>query len=403
LERRRAGVSGRMRWGLLLAALTVSSLLAVPAPAETTAEPRIVGGHEVSPPGAYPFVVTLVERGSPAYQGQICGGSLIAPEWVLTAAHCVQGRAASAVDVVIGRHDLRSSDGERIRVASIRVHPNFDSHTLARDVALIRLSRPTLYLPADLPTDASLEIPGSPFTVVGWGVTRAGSATLQEVDVPLVPAALCRQAYGSDFLAAVMICAGDFENGGIDTCFGDSGGPLFAEVADRFALVGVVSWGYDCAQPGEPGVYTRVSALRPWIAKVSGVGTACVTCAGLEATIVGTEGDDVIMGTPRADIIAALGGNDTVFGSGGDDLICGGDGDDRLVGGAGDDRIFGGAGADVLEGRDGADLLYGEGGMDLLIGGLGDDTLIGGEGVDTGRGGPGADLCTAESVASCEA
>lgn len=114
-------------------------------------------------------------------------------------------------------------------------------------------------------------------------------------------------------------------------------------------------------------------------------------CAGVEATVVGTPGDDVLVGTEGPDVMAGLGGKDVIEGTGGDDLICGGGGDDTISGGSGADRLVGGPGADRLSGDAGDDLLRGNGGDDRLTGGAGDDRLFGGAGSDEALGGAGND------------
>jgi Ca2+-binding RTX toxin-like protein len=110
-------------------------------------------------------------------------------------------------------------------------------------------------------------------------------------------------------------------------------------------------------------------------------------CNGLEATILGTNKDDVIVGTSGADVIVGLGGNDIIYGLGGNDVICGGTGDDRISGGTGNDRIFGDAGNDVLQGDSGNDILRGGAGNDTLNGNTGNDQLFGDAGNDTLDGG----------------
>lgn len=135
-------------------------------------------------------------------------------------------------------------------------------------------------------------------------------------------------------------------------------------------------------------------------------------CLGLPATIIGTNGRDVLRGTEGADVIFAGGGADTIVGLGGDDVICGGAGNDTIKGGDGDDRLLGGGGRDIVEGQAGQDTLNGGGGndrlhggsgndqikgrdgKDRLQGGLGDDTLFGGSGRDRITGGSGADAIT---------
>lgn len=118
------------------------------------------------------------------------------------------------------------------------------------------------------------------------------------------------------------------------------------------------------------------------------------TCNGKVATIVGTEGDDVIIGTDRNDVIVALGGNDVIRSGRGRDTICGGDGRDRIFGGKNADTIYGGNDGDRINGDAGVDTIYGEQGNDRIIGGLGDDILDGGRGRrDRLIGRDGTDTC----------
>jgi trypsin len=369
---------------------------------------RIINGGEVEPPGKYPFMVAIVARGADSYNGQYCGGSLIADRWVLSAAHCLVGESASTVDVVIGRHDLTSNAGTRIRAESIVMHPDYNDRTSNNDIALIELRDPVSEQPLSLPPDESLDAPGRTATVIGWGNVDANRSkapretwptNLMEVDLPLVGNDDCRSHYGTDFRANTMLCAG---GNGLDSCQGDSGGPLFLSTSGGWTQVGIVSWGDGCGQSW-PGVYTRVSTYVSWITQVSGVqpgeggsenggDTEGVFCAGRQATIAGTAGDDFLVGTSGRDVIAGLGGNDIIQGLGGNDVICGGAGDDDLRGDGGADRIFGGVGNDLLEGGAGNDKLKGQKGNDDLLGGDGGDRLVGNAGSDYLLGGAGDDI-----------
>lgn len=386
---------------------------------EDSLDPRITGGVEVDPPGKYPFMAALVTRGGDAFWDQFCGGSVIAADWVLTAAHCVVGESAGTIDVVVGRHDLTSDAGERIRASLILIHPSYDDVSLENDLALIRLATPTSVEPVRLPSDGSLEGAGTAVTVLGWGDTLSTPQWpdgLREVTLPLVSDTDCQAAYaGFDYPeyvlpSALMLCAGDLAAGGIDSCSGDSGGPLFATTTDGFTQLGIVSWGNECGLPGYPGVYTRVSAYATWITGQLAT-SAGPRCFGMVATIVGTPAGERIEGTPGADVIVGRGGNDVIDGLEGDDRICGGPGDDSIDAGKGHDRVQGGAGGDFIRGGLGADALRGGAGADDIAGGVSNDTLYGERGADLldGEGGTdkvvgglGIDTCYGEAAWTCE-
>ena len=276
----------RTRTGSTLAAAAFAALAALAAAPVAGAgpEPRIVGGT-VASPGAYPWAASLVAAGAEAPEGHGCGASLVGPETLLTAAHCVTGLTPEEVDAVVGRSKLSdTSTGQRVDVTWYAAHPG------GTDVALVRLAEPVAESPVGLATtaDAALYQPGLEATAVGWGLRReAGGAPaddLREVNVPIVADADCRRAYRKveGFEAATMICAGA---GGRDTCSGDSGGPLIVRDAAGDPLqVGVTSFGRGCARARFPGVYVEVPAVldfvtdpAPVFAPVPGQGLAKIT------------------------------------------------------------------------------------------------------------------------------
>lgn len=200
--------------------------------------------------------------------GEICGGTLVAPAKVVTAAHCVVALRSVPwlVTVTAGRTDLTRSGGTRISVRAIWVHPQFRIGLLRgtvvnhNDVAVLTLARAAGQgtLPLVSQGDTASYQAGTTARILGWGVTSeggTGSNVLREAQVPIVSDQDCGTAFGGSYAPAEMTCAG-LPGGGVDSCEFDSGGPLVA----GGHLIGITSWGIGCGRPGSPGVYTRLSS-----------------------------------------------------------------------------------------------------------------------------------------------
>uniref|UniRef100_A0A803WA55 Transmembrane protease serine 5 n=1 Tax=Ficedula albicollis TaxID=59894 RepID=A0A803WA55_FICAL len=246
---------------------------------------RVVGGTDVSP-GRWPWQVSVVQGSQ-----HRCGGSVLAPEWILTAAHCVHRQSPAPAWQVFAGIVARSSLGPEagVPVREIIAHPLYNDSSLDYDIALMRLRVPLNFSgairAACLPPPPQDLLQGTPCWVSGWGSTTPGQGELPPepfLSIPSIPNALvpligtrrCNSScvYKGE-LTARMLCAGHLQ-GQVDACQGDSGGPLVCWDGSTWRLVGVVSWGQGCAEPNHPGVYSNVAQLLPWIHQVTQVSPA---------------------------------------------------------------------------------------------------------------------------------
>jgi secreted trypsin-like serine protease len=249
---------------ILTATAAVSGVAAAPSGA-------VVGGSDAGP-NEFPAIAEITFGKS-----FLCTGTLIAPNYVLTAGHCgsVTGAAVASpvtwpaplIDVRIGGN--QAGQGQLYSVSSVTGHPNYLA-TSGYDVSLLKLSTNASQTPVKVAgtADRALWNAGVNQTIVGWGATSEGGDlpdTLQKATVPVTTDATCAAAY-SDFDVNTMLCAG-FPQGGVDTCQGDSGGPMFGGSGTGLRVDGTTSFGEGCARPNKPGVYARVgdATLREWI------------------------------------------------------------------------------------------------------------------------------------------
>ncbi|XP_024597370.1 transmembrane protease serine 11D-like [Neophocaena asiaeorientalis asiaeorientalis] len=233
---------------------------------------RIIGGTKAKE-GDWPWQVSLQWNNL-----HHCGGVFISKEWILTAAHCFRSRSDTLQWTVTFGISTKFPK-ERRGVRTILIHNNYKPETHENDIALLQLDREVTFTrnirTVCLPDASQNILPGSRTYVTGWGSQRySGSPVpdLQQAQVNIISNNVCNapSSYNGAILPG-MLCAG-LSQGGVDACQGDSGGPLVQEDARRlWFLVGIVSWGDQCALPDKPGVYTLVTAYREWINQHAGI------------------------------------------------------------------------------------------------------------------------------------
>ena len=297
----RQGESTRRRLVTTLAGAALALGLIGASPATAGAGPRIVGGSPTTIE-AWPWQVAIVSEGSGSgFDRQFCGGSLVAPNIVLSAAHCFHDVLDPSPDgdfddpapysIVTGRTTLSSTQGREIEVVDIVVPVDSAVGPFLESARTSPPSGPDLYNPGTSewdavflrlaldstseaikiagPAETALWEPGKTAWVTGWGNRAPGGVgndfpdDLHEAQIHMISDAFCGglTSYGSQFIPETMVCAGETA-GGKDTCQGDSGGPLVVPVdaTGDFRLVGDTSFGRGCALPNFPGVYGRIAA-----------------------------------------------------------------------------------------------------------------------------------------------
>ncbi|KAG9480641.1 hypothetical protein GDO78_012221 [Eleutherodactylus coqui] len=207
-----------------------------------------------------------------------CGASLINNTWLVSAAHCFEtDNRPNMWTVVLGKTSSTPQHG--LKVKRIITYQPYFSEAHQNDIALVQLLDPVNFnqniRPVCLPSASENFADDKSCYVTGWGALKEDgslSSVLQQAELKIIPPTLCSSSHVYGYhIKPSMICAG-YIDGKTDSCQGDSGGPLVAlQSNNRWSLLGIVSFGYGCALPMKPGVYSKVTYFRSWITQRSGV------------------------------------------------------------------------------------------------------------------------------------
>ncbi|XP_012286653.1 uncharacterized protein LOC105703113 isoform X2 [Orussus abietinus] len=237
---------------------------------------RVVRGS-IAPRGAYPWQASIRIRGH-SRSSHWCGAVVLSPLHVLTAAHCLEGYNKGTYFVRAGDHNTEVDEGTEVEanIEDYYIHEEFrKGQRMNNDIALVLLKGRGIPLgrnvmPICLPSENAEYPDGLNCTISGWGSVETGksaqSRDLRYGWVPLLDRSICRASYvyGEGAISDGMVCAGYLDEG-VDTCDGDSGGPLACPHNGAFTLFGVTSWGQHCGSANKPGVYVKVAYYRRWI------------------------------------------------------------------------------------------------------------------------------------------